>query len=191
MTYAKNNKKNAGAAKGKAGGYAFFLPASVAVPTDYTTALPDGAMNIGYVSEDGITDSPEFETEEHKDGNGDSVATTQSGYAKTLTMKPIEHKADTLRLAYGEDNVTDTDGALTVHNKGTYGMAGALVLELVMRGSRAARRVYPNVEVTEVGEATMVSGDLFATELTLTVYKDDATGDYDVTYYASTETTKE
>lgn len=188
MTMTKNRKANTGAAKGKADGYAFFVPEGTAVPTDFESALADGAMNLGFVSEDGITDSPEFETEDHKDGNGDVVESTQSGYAKKVTMTPIEHKADTLRVIYGEGNVTDAGGKLTAHNKGIYGMSGALVLDLVMRGTRAVRRVYPCVQLTEVGESTAVTGDLFATEVTFTVYQDEATGDYDVTYYASTET---
>lgn len=188
MAWNKNNKANTGAAKGKLHGYAFFVPKGVTVPVDFSTAIPDGAYNLGYVSEDGIADSPEFETEDHKDGNGDVVESTQSGYAKKVTMTPIEHKADTLRVTYGGDNVTDEGGKLTVHNKGTYGESGALVLDLAMRGTRALRRVYPSVQVTEVGEATMVTGDLFATEITFTVYKDDESGDYDVCYYASTET---
>ena len=188
MTIVKNRKANTGAAKGKADGYALFVPEGTEAPTDFESALPDGTMNLGFVSEDGVTDSPEFETEDHKDGNGDVVESTQSGYAKKVTMKLIEHKADTLRVIYGEDNVTDAGGKLTVHNKGTYGISGALVLDTVMRGARAMRRVYPCTQLTEVGESTMVTGDLFATEVTFTVYQDESTGDYDVCYYASTET---
>jgi hypothetical protein len=187
MAITQNNKKNVGALKGKVGGYAFFIPSGVAIPTDFTTALPAGAMNLGYVSEDGMTDSPEFETEDHKDGNGQVVDTSQTGYAKTITATFIEHKADVLKVQYGSDNVTDEKGVLTVKNKGEFGESGALVIEGVIKGTRALRKVYPSVTVTSLGESTMITGDLYGTETTFTAYP-DSDGVYDYEYAASTET---
>ena len=78
-----------------------------------------------------------------------------------------------------------------MHNKGTVGMRGTLVLELFLKGTRRMRRVYPDAEMTELGEEKVVSSDLFGQEATFTAYKDDVTGDYCTDYIESTETTKE
>lgn len=190
LTFTKNSKKNSGAAKGKTGGYAFMAVAGTSIPTSLDAELDKAFFNIGYVSDDGIASTPSFDATEHKDMNGDVIDTTQDGYGHKVTMTVIEVKKDTMRLKYGDGNATDENGVLTVHNKGGVGMRGPLVLELMLKGARRMRRVYPDAEVTELGEEKVVSSDLFAQEVTFTVYPDESTGDYFTDYIESTETTK-
>lgn len=188
MASAKNSKKNTGAAKGVVGGYLFMAPAGTAAPTDNSKALPEAFVNLGYVGEDGITFSPSYESSEHKDLNGDVVDKGQDGYSITFTAKLIEVKRDALAAKYGAANVTDEAGTITVHGKGTVGMRGPVVLELLLKGTRKMRRVVHDAEVTELGEEAVVSSDLFAQDVTFTSYRDEATGDFFTDYIASTET---
>lgn len=191
LEFKKNSKGNVGSAKGKTGGYAFFAPRGTVVPTTLDEELAAGYFNLGYVSDDGITSTPSYDSEEHKDINGDVVDSGSSGYGLKVTATLIETKRDVARVKYGDGNATDEAGVLTVHNKGTVGMRGPLVLELVLKGMRRMRRVYPDAEMTELGEEKVVSSDLFGQEATFTAYKDDVTGDYCTDYIESTETTKE
>lgn len=191
LEFTKNSKQNVGSAKGKTGGYAFFAPLSATVPTSLDGELTADYFNLGYVSDDGITSTPSYDSEEHKDLNGDVVESGSSGYGLKVAMTLIETKKDVARVKYGDGNATDEAGVLTVHNKGTVGMRGHLVLELVLKGKRRMRRVYPDIEMTELGEEKVASADLFGQEATWTSYKDDVTGDYCTDYIESTETTKE
>ena len=53
----KNNVANVSSAKGVKGGYIFTAPVGTALPTDYTTALPEAWKCLGYISEDGYVET--------------------------------------------------------------------------------------------------------------------------------------
>ena len=64
------------AGKPKVGGALFRAPAGTALPTDAVTALAEAYKCLGYVSEDGVTNSTSIDSDEVKAWGGDIVLTS-------------------------------------------------------------------------------------------------------------------
>ena len=75
---ANNNAANVSAGKPKIGGAIFAAPVGTTLPTDTDTTLDNAFKNLGFVSDDGLTNSTDLETEEIKAWGGQNVLTTSS-----------------------------------------------------------------------------------------------------------------
>lgn len=186
---ANNNTENVSSGKGVEGGYMFVAPSGSTMPTDNASALDAAFLNMGYLGDDGITFSDSSDSESFYDLNGDTIATSSGSIEKTFTVVFREIKADTLAVIYGEDNVTDESGTITVHDKGPNDTTYAVVFELLLKDGRKWRRCASNVKLGELGDQTVVYSDLVGREVTMSVLKDADSGDYWTDYIDSTETT--
>ena len=65
------NKVSAG--KPKVAGAVYRAPLGTTLPTDATTALPTAFVDMGYISEDGVTNSNSPETEKIRAWGGQTV----------------------------------------------------------------------------------------------------------------------
>lgn len=183
-----NNTANVSAGKGVVGGYAFRAPAATAtIPTDNSTALGGEFVCLGYISEDGISESISVNSTNYVDMNGSMVCVGKSSREETITLTFIETKAETLKVAYGAANVTDASGLITVKHNDTDDSAYCYVFELLLKDNRHWRQVVPNATTSEVGDLTIASGDLVGREITLMAAV-DSNGDSVIDYIDSTET---
>ena len=96
----KNNVANVSSAKGVKGGYIFTAPVGTALPTDYTTALPEAWKCLGYISEDGYVEALDTDSEDIKDMNGDLMASPQTSRVESAQLTLAEIKAATLKVMY-------------------------------------------------------------------------------------------
>lgn len=179
--------KNVHAAKPVAGGAVWSAPYGTTVPTDATTALDEAFKSLGYISDDGITETPETSSESVKAYGGDEVLNVQTEHTLKYKFKPIEINQYTLAEVYCEENVTVGDsGNLVVKVNSKEHQPRVYVLEQILTNNRIERTVIENGKVTEVGERLYKDGEPIGNEITISALP-GADGDKAKKYYATVE----
>lgn len=185
--YTANSTDNVSSTKGVRGGYCFVAPLGTTLPTDYSTALPSAFKCLGFISEDGYVETVDSDSEDITDMNGDLMDSPQTSRVESATLTLAEIKAMTLKLMYGDENVTDKAGVITVKHNGNSSGTWAVVLELLLKNNRKWRKVVPLFQCSELGDMTLAVGELAARELTAK-YLTDESGNTCYDYIQSTET---
>lgn len=183
----KNNTDNVSSAKGVKGGYIFRAPVGTTLPTDIKTTLDPAFKVLGYISEDGYVETLETDSEDIVDMNGDLMDSPQTSRVESAQLTLAEIKAETLKVQYGEDNVTDENGIITVKHNGDSVTTSAYVLELLLKNGRRWRKVIPKGQSSELDDLTIAVGELCARALTMK-YLTDEDGNTCYDYIESTET---
>lgn len=171
---ADNNAQNVSVGKPKAGGAVFVAPIGTEVPTDATTALPEAFVNVGYISEDGVTNEIETDSEEIKAWGGDIVLNPQTSRAERFTFTMIETNEQSLKLAFGDSNVTVKDGGFAVVHNGKDREEHVLAIETLIGSNRVKRQVVPRGKVTEMGEIVYKDDEVLGYETTVSALLDNA-----------------
>lgn len=184
-----NNTANVSAGKGVKGGYIFSAPVGTTLPTDIETTLDPAFKCLGFISEDGYVESVSEDSSDIVDMNGDLMDSTSSNRVESAQVTFAEIKAETLKRQYGDGNVTDEDGLITVKHNSDSHPTFAYVLELVLKNSRRWRKVVPQGQSSELDDLTIASSELCQRPLTIK-YLTDEQGNTCYDYYASTETEK-
>lgn len=169
-----NDSSNVSFGKPKATGAVFVAPAGTTLPTNATTALAAAYKGLGYVSEDGLVNSTEADTENVHAWGGDQVLVGQTTFGETFTVNLIETNEETLKVYYGEDNVTvDGSGNITVKQTSAELPEVVVVFELVLTGGRIKRIVVPKARIADrSGEITYVDGEPIAYPAVFTAFPD-------------------
>lgn len=156
--------------KPKIGGAVSVAPLGTELPTDALTELSLEFSNLGYISEDGLTNENSPETENIKAWGGDVVLVTQTDKEDTFGFKLIEAlNVAVLKFIYGADNVSgDIDTGIKVKANAKELEPVSIVVDMVVQNA-LKRIVIPNAKITEVAEIE---------------YKDDDAVGYDVTVQA-------
>ena len=160
--------------KPKVGGAIFAAPVGTALPTDATTALDVAFKELGYVNEDGVTNSNSPEVETVKAWGGDQVLVTQTDKPDTFQFTLIEAmNVEALKAVYGETNVTGTlaTGIAIVANAKPLN-AQAWVIDMVLKSGNLKRVVIPNGTISEVGDITYADSDAVGYDTTVSCMPD-------------------
>lgn len=185
------NKANVTTGKRRVSGGIFWAPPGTALPTDATTALAAAFRNVGYVGEDGLTNSKSRETMNVKEWGGETVASEVTSQDESLKWKSIEYlNVDTLKAVYGAENVTvDGSGNITIVSKaGTFGQ-GVWAVDMALSGGRLERIVVPDGNFTDMGDIVYVGTDAVAFDLTLACNYDATVGGTMVKYISAAPAT--
>ena len=160
---------NVSAGKPKIGGAISVAPSGTTLPTDASTALANAYVNLGYVSEDGLTRSITRDSEVIKAWGGDPVLTVQTDFAETFQFTLIEVlNVDVKKIVFGDTNVTGTLATgitATVNAKEL--PEKVYVIETVQNGA-VSRIVIPSGKVTEIGDIQYVDGEPIGYQVTVT-----------------------
>ncbi len=167
---------NVTAAKPKVGGAIHVAPVGTKLPTSVSTALDEAFKSLGYVSQDGVSNSNSPERESFKAWGGDTVLTSQTSKDDTFKFKLIEAmNADVLKAVYGDDNVTGTlEAGITVKANSGEQPPMAWVIDMILKKGAAKRIVIPSAAVTEVGEIVYKDNDTTGYETTITAEPDES-----------------
>lgn len=183
-----NNSANVSTGKPRAAGAIFTAPIATALPTDATTSLDAAFQGLGYVSEDGLVNTIESDSESIVAWGGDTVLTTQTSREESFAFTFIETNEHVLKEVYGEDNVSvSADGDITVIHSAVDRTPRRYVFEIALTGGRVKRIVVPRAQVSEVGDVTYADGEAIGYEVTLTALPEGAEGVTAVEYIASVE----
>lgn len=183
-----NDSSNVSTGKPKIGGAIFTAPAGTTVPTDATTPLGGAFVNLGYVSEDGLTNSVETDTNDVTAWGGQTVLTEQTSYKETFNFGLIETKEASLAAYYGAENVeVDGEGNITVHHNSKTLEECVAVVETVLANGRVKRTVIPHAKMSDrSGEITYTDGDPVTYPIVWDT-KPDTNGDTAIDYIAAVE----
>lgn len=169
-----NVASNVSFGKPKATGAVFVAPAGTTVPTNATDALDAAFKGLGYVSEDGLVNTVETDTEQVNAWGGDLVLTGQTTFAEMFTVNLIETNVEALKVYHGAANVTvDGGGNITIKQNSGQLPNVVVVFELVLTGGRIKRIVVPNAQIADrSAEITYVDGAPIAYPAVFTAYPD-------------------
>lgn len=170
-----NDAKNVSVGKPMSGGAVWFAPAGTTVPTDATTALSEAFKSAGYISEDGVTNAIETDSEEIKAWGGDVVLNPQTSRSEKFTMTFIEGNETTYGVVFGKENVNVAeDGSISIVHNGKEREERVMVVETLLSGNKVKRQVIPRAKATEVGEIAYKDNEPIGYETTVSALLDEA-----------------
>jgi hypothetical protein len=142
-------------------------PLNATPPTSATSPLPtgpDGFVDLGYVSEDGVTETTEQNVQKLRAWQNAKVVRsfiTEGETVYKLTL--IQTTADTIALYYGGS--VEADGSIIVNPMSERPIV-SFVFDII-DGDEVIRTYAPEAQVTEVGDQVYQNGAPIGYEITI------------------------
>lgn len=156
--------------------------------TDFSTVLPAGWVQVGRISEDGLSESYEVSTEKVKDWAGNTVKVLKTDTSLTYEFTILESgNAENLRFLFGSDNVTvdGATGAVTVNTTGEMLPAQEFAFTMREGANGIGRRIHvPHGQPTVSGEISYVATDVIKYTVSVDALSTDA-GIMATTYFST------
>ena len=169
-----NNAANVSVGKPKAAGAISWAPLGTTLPTNATTTLNSSFKPLGYVSEDGVTNSNSVSSESIKAWGGDIVLTPQTEKTDTFAFTLLETlNEDVVKAIYGASNVSGTIATgLTINANSEELSAACWVIDMVLTGDTSKRIVIPNGKISELGDIVYRDNEAIGYNPTITALPD-------------------
>lgn len=164
------------------GAAVYAAPLGTALPTSATATLNAAFVDLGWVGDDGVTNSISRDTTKHRAWGGEVVKVTQDNYTETVTLTLMETSAAVLKVVYGEDNVTANGDIITVEHSRLQLERQSFCIDFI-DGERAGRIVIREGQVTELADVSYRQSDVTRYEITIDVFKPANASNAVVTYF--------
>ena len=161
--------------KPKVSGAVYRAPVGTTLPTSASATLDLAFVELGYVSEDGVTNNNTPDTDNVKAWGGATVLVVQNEKTDEWTLTLIEAlNPNVLDTIYGTAHVTYDGGAGTISVEATPDQLvnQSYVIDMVMTGGAMKRIVIPEGALSEVGEVVYKDDEAVGYELTLNALPD-------------------
>ena len=167
--------KNVTSGKPKISGAIYRAKKGSTLPTNAKTEPGSDFGQLGYISEDGISNTNSPESDKIKAWGGDVVITIQTSKEDTFSFKLIEAlNVNVLKTVYGDKNVAGTlQTGITVKANSEESEEYAWIIDMVMRGGVLKRIVIPSAKITEMEEITYKDEDAVGYGVTITATPDE------------------
>ena len=185
-----NNTRNVTVGKPKVGGAVYVAPLGTTLPTSASEALGNAWESVGYISEDGYSNSATRTTENIKEWGGEIVRNPQTEKTDTFKMKFIEAlRIIVLKITHGDENVEGTlEEGITVRENAKELNSYAWVIDEVLNEWAIKRTVIAIGKITEIAEIVHKANEVIGFDSTITAYANPAwNGDTHHEYIQGTE----
>lgn len=177
------NVSNVSAAKPRTTGCIYVAPAGTALPVAADGTLSDAFVDMGYISEDGMTNTISKTTTKIKAWGGDTVLITEDSFEESYQLKLIECKnVDVLKFVFGDENVSgDLETGIKVAKTGGNNEGKVIVIDTILSNNDLQRTVIPDGVISSIGAITYKANEPIALDLTIDC-KSDASGNTSYEY---------
>ena len=161
-------------AKPAVAGGIFMAPMSAVMPTDATSELGEGFVNLGAVSDDGVKNNTSRKVGSIKDWSGTEVLAPQEEFTDTFSFTLLDCKdPNVLKAAYGDSKVTGNyEAGIKLDVSPDELEYKAWVIDTVLSEGDLKRIVIPKAKVTDIAEITYKNNDAIGYGLTLNASPD-------------------
>lgn len=171
---ANNTAANVSTGRPNIAGAVFVAPKTATAPTDATSPLSSDYDCLGYVSEDGLSNSNDLTFSEIKEWGGAIVYRSLTEMIDNFKLALIESEnVKVLKTVYGDANVTESEGAITIDVKTGDPDEKIFVFDLALRAGKKKRIVIPSGAVTSRDEINYNAEDAIAYGITVSAYPDE------------------
>ena len=172
------NAANVPAFKPNPAGAVYYGPITLAAPTSATADLPVGLLDVGYISDEGVTNANGRTSEDVKAWGGDTVLSTQTEKTDRFTFTMLEVlNVNVLKAVHGEENVSGTlETGISVKVNAKELDYHMWIIDMILKGGVLQRMVIPNAKIVEVADVTYTDSGATGYQVTLSA-EPDAGGD--------------
>lgn len=166
--------------KPRVGGAIFRAPVGTTLPTTADATLVEAFKELGYVSEDGVTNSNSPESEKIKAWGGQIVLIVATEREDTFQFSLIETmNAEVAKMVYGSENVeaiTDTSGTIghKISVNADQPETASYVIDMKLRNGALKRIVIPEGQLSKLGDIVYDDEEVVAYEVTIDALPDDS-----------------
>jgi hypothetical protein len=154
-------------------------PRGTTLPDGLDAAIDAAFEDSGYISEDGLTLTPERSTEQVRDWSGSVVRELLTEFSAKLAWAHLETNEQSLKNYLGDDNVTVTEADAENGKRITALLRSAEMprkpwLFKIKDGDSRVLIVVPDGQVSETGEVAFVKSGAITWPVTLATYPDSS-----------------
>lgn len=158
------------------------------MPITATEALdPTKFKTLGYISEDGYTNSNTRASDGIKDWDGNEILSVQTEKKDTFKYKMLEvMNEEVLKDVYGDNNVSGSlANGLHIKANAKELEMHAYVIDVRLNGGYIKRTVIPKGKITEIADTVHKKTEALGFEVTVTAYPSDTEGNTHHEYIAA------